>query len=263
METIAFSVLLLLLVGYYVGSHLYGAPLHYQSRLGKIAKEIGGQAVLGRSTVGGHVIWNRRGLPFYFYERKMVPDRWTILSVGYDSMKLPLYQIRPDREVVPLLSPPRRIELHSGDPQFDGRFSLRAPAGLQAPDVPLGALRRFHEVATLIHPSAPMLEVHENRIRLYVPGVLRGSEQRRQVIEMGCQLLEAILMGKGHEVTSKQLKVIDVLTGAKGAQCPICGETIHARPLRCAKCGVPHHRECWEYVGSCAIFGCGGTRTEE
>lgn len=40
--------------------------------------------------------------------------------------------------------------------------------------------------------------------------------------------------------------------------CPVCaaallqGEAVQ----RCPRCDTPAHRDCWEYVGGCAIFGC-------
>ena len=26
----------------------------------------------------------------------------------------------------------------------------------------------------------------------------------------------------------------------------------------CSVCNTPHHRDCWEYVGGCSIYGCNG-----
>ncbi len=39
--------------------------------------------------------------------------------------------------------------------------------------------------------------------------------------------------------------------------CPICSAPLAAAPLqRCDRCLAPHHRECWEYLGRCATYGC-------
>jgi hypothetical protein len=41
------------------------------------------------------------------------------------------------------------------------------------------------------------------------------------------------------------------------ADCPVCGTPpTAAEQVRCAACGAPHHAECWNYNGSCAIYGC-------
>lgn len=42
------------------------------------------------------------------------------------------------------------------------------------------------------------------------------------------------------------------------AECPVCacGFDVSAPPYRCTRCDTPHHRECWDWTGDCAIFGC-------
>lgn len=39
-------------------------------------------------------------------------------------------------------------------------------------------------------------------------------------------------------------------------RCPVCGEEIAAPVWACPRCRTPHHTECAEYFGGCAIFGC-------
>ncbi|MBI3072997.1 MAG: hypothetical protein HYY84_12855 [Deltaproteobacteria bacterium] len=42
------------------------------------------------------------------------------------------------------------------------------------------------------------------------------------------------------------------------ARCLICGRAfdLNARPVNCARCGTPHHIECWQYNRVCAIYAC-------
>lgn len=40
------------------------------------------------------------------------------------------------------------------------------------------------------------------------------------------------------------------------AACPVCACPIEADPVICPRCSTPHHADCWEYSGGCAIFGC-------
>lgn len=52
-------------------------------------------------------------------------------------------------------------------------------------------------------------------------------------------------------------------------ECLVCGEGLRLdgavlEPLRatiyCTDCGTPHHRDCFQYGGKCAVYGCGGLR---
>jgi len=51
-----------------------------------------------------------------------------------------------------------------------------------------------------------------------------------------------------------------LVTFEHDAHCPICGEPIGPRAVRCAACRTAHHGDCWDYLGQCAIYGCGGER---
>ena len=38
--------------------------------------------------------------------------------------------------------------------------------------------------------------------------------------------------------------------------CPVCATVIKNEPRLCERCETPHHHDCWEYAGGCALFGC-------
>lgn len=41
------------------------------------------------------------------------------------------------------------------------------------------------------------------------------------------------------------------------ATCQVCGTPPEPQDtVVCDRCGAPHHAECWDYNGGCAIFGC-------
>jgi len=47
---------------------------------------------------------------------------------------------------------------------------------------------------------------------------------------------------------------------ATAVQCPVCGQDVDVADTAvvtvCPRCETPHHRDCWDYTGGCAIFGC-------
>ena len=46
------------------------------------------------------------------------------------------------------------------------------------------------------------------------------------------------------------------LLAVEEARCAVCSAPLEKRPRRCDRCRTPHHRECWTYLGGCAIYGC-------
>src|SRR5271170_7051408 len=50
-----------------------------------------------------------------------------------------------------------------------------------------------------------------------------------------------------------------------GQRCPYCKDTVERRgdAVACAGCATLHHRDCFEELGACAIFGCAQESTSE
>ena len=46
-------------------------------------------------------------------------------------------------------------------------------------------------------------------------------------------------------------------------RCPVCATELEGLVVHCATCDSPHHEDCWQYTGHCAIFGCNGHQTRE
>lgn len=45
--------------------------------------------------------------------------------------------------------------------------------------------------------------------------------------------------------------------------CRVCGySNAGCNVYVCPRCNTPHHQECWAYVGSCAMYGCGFSQAE-
>jgi hypothetical protein len=50
---------------------------------------------------------------------------------------------------------------------------------------------------------------------------------------------------------------------AAGVRCPVCGTALSASaPVVCELCETGHHRDCWEFLGRCSVYGCPGLRRD-
>jgi len=41
--------------------------------------------------------------------------------------------------------------------------------------------------------------------------------------------------------------------------CQICGTPLDGELVWCARCGTPHHQDCWQFAGVCSTYGCGSS----
>lgn len=42
----------------------------------------------------------------------------------------------------------------------------------------------------------------------------------------------------------------------KQGLCRVCGAELTDKLMLCQRCETPHHQDCWDYNGGCAIYGC-------
>ena len=80
-------------------------------------------------------------------------------------------------------------------------------------------------------------------------GAEQGAEQSaEQSAKQGAEQLPAVA-----EIAMDQVQAQEL--------CPVCGCPCKEDDVvSCPRCHTSHHRECWEYVGACAIFGCDASR---
>jgi hypothetical protein len=147
----------------------------------------------------------------------------------------------------------------TGDPVLDARFAVFSEQGravghvftpgvregllamhylLDLPGVRLtlgGRLLAVRKTVSSQQLSLPVLQDLLSRAR-----GLHGSllEVFRVATEPGVRFLE-----KRHEEVE--------------SRCRVCGEPLDAQPVYCVACETPHHSDCWQYLGRCAIFACG------
>jgi C4-type Zn-finger protein len=50
---------------------------------------------------------------------------------------------------------------------------------------------------------------------------------------------------------------------SQDGNCPICGQGIFRRKMKCPVCKTPHHEECWDYNEKCGMYACNGVKTVE
>ncbi len=83
----------------------------------------------------------------------------------------------------------------------------------------------------------------------------------RFVASMLGPLVAAHLLERHLATRLGEIRIVGVELAAEGPGfCEVCGENLAESRLelvRCNQCRIPLHLDCWNFVGGCAIFGCG------
>lgn len=160
--------------------------------------------------------------------------------------------------------PPKGTRLvRVGDPDFDRGFVVQAndidmAQGFLSPLV-RGAIGRLLRLAP---PSGMLVSINPERLLVQVD---------RNLAPQGDALLvavnEALTIHDGlqHGVSSRLNQGIAIVAAGPSSLedagppiCKVCGDQIGPASVLCVVCKTPHHRDCWEFVGSCSIYGCTG-----
>jgi len=79
-----------------------------------------------------------------------------------------------------------------------------------------------------------------------------------------CKLIAGALDGANDAILElmgykKEIVVFKQLSG----NCPICGNGIDNKEdlVWCGQCQTPHHLECYNWAGGCAVFGCNNQKS--
>ncbi len=154
--------------------------------------------------------------------------------------------------------------LKLGIPDFDREFVVQANDLEMARDFlsarTRGSLAMLHRMG---HIGGMLLSVNPERMLVQIDRNLGSSADA-----LGIAVREALVLHDGltEGVTCRLKQGISIVDAGESDDeptgpptCKVCLEPITDGPIIvCAVCNTPHHRDCWDYVGACSIYGCNG-----
>ena len=151
-----------------------------------------------------------------------------------------------------------------GDPAFDRGFIVQANDLEMARDFLDPRVRgSIGNLQRMVHPGGILVSINPERLLVQIDRNLGQSVEAlaaavREALVIHDGLLDGVLlrMNQGIAIVNQP----DAWEEDSGPPiCKVCGEPILAGAvIVCAACNTPHHRDCWEYVGACSIYGCNG-----
>jgi hypothetical protein len=152
-----------------------------------------------------------------------------------------------------------------GDTVIDGTFTLFA-----ADDRPVRQVLDRTARETLLelyfmvshHTLYLGLEYERAVVKKVLPAASLTADVLREMIRSGRRLVDALL---AHLIVERAepglVEILEVRLPAEAeARCQVCGERVILDRVECRRCDTPHHRDCWEYNGRCALYACGEVR---
>jgi hypothetical protein len=161
--------------------------------------------------------------------------------------------------------PPKGTRLVKvGDPEFDRSFVVQANDLEMARDflcpVSRGIVTNLHRA---VHPGGMLVSINPERMLVQIDRNLGSNSE-----SLAWAVLESLALHDGliEKVSRRINQGIAIVDDPDAWQedngppiCKVCGEPIaECDTVVCAACNTPHHRDCWEYVGACSIYGCNG-----
>jgi Prokaryotic RING finger family 1 len=171
-------------------------------------------------------------------------------------------ELAPCARPAPPQTPKGTRPLKLGEPTFDRTFVVQANDHDMARDF-LGPSARdaIINLQRMVHSGGMLVSINPERMLVQIDRNLgANADALALAVREALVLHDGLLEGVSQRI-AQGIAIVDhpdVWDEDTGPTiCKVCGEAVADGPIiTCATCGTPHHRDCWEYVGGCSIYGC-------
>jgi hypothetical protein len=173
-------------------------------------------------------------------------------------------ELAPIARPAPPQAPKGTRTVKLGDQAFDRAFVVQANDAEMARDF-LGPWVRLSidRLQRMVHAGGMLVSINPERLLVQIDRNLGQTTQGLGVVVREALAIHDGLIDGVSRQMSQGIAIVDqsdLLEDDAGQPiCKVCGEPIGSGSvIVCASCNTPHHRDCWEYVGACSIYGCNG-----
>ncbi len=173
-------------------------------------------------------------------------------------------ELTPTHRPSPPQPPKGTRTVRVGDSTFDRSFVIQANDPEMARDFLTAPVRWAIEGLAKLGPTGGMLvSINPERMLVQVDrnlgqfiNLLAAAVRESLVIHDGLQVGVMARLAEGVAIVAAGPSATE---DAGPPLCKVCGDSIGDAPwVICVSCLTPHHRDCWEFIGACSIFGCQG-----
>ncbi|RUL89045.1 RING finger protein [Tautonia sociabilis] len=182
------------------------------------------------------------------------------------------FELFPIQRPSPKQTPRGTRLVRTGDPVFDRQYVVRA----NDPEIARELLERpearsaIENLRRLAPPAGMLVSTSPERLLVQVDRNLGTSVAALDAAVRESLVLHDLLRLGVAERMAEGIAIVEDPPEAEAEAeaetgppiCKVCNEPILPGEDRvsCSSCRTPHHRDCWNFVGTCSIYGCQGKR---
>ncbi|AGA26105.1 RING finger protein [Singulisphaera acidiphila] len=172
-------------------------------------------------------------------------------------------ELAPISRPAPAQAPKGTRLVRIGDQEFDRGFVVQANDPEMAVEFLSPGVRwSIGNLQRLAPPSGMLISINPERLLVQIDRNLGlNADSLAYAVHETLLIHDGLQMGVATQMSQGVSIVAIGPTANEDAGppiCKVCGEAIEGPRVFCAICRTPHHRDCWEYVGTCSIYGCHG-----
>jgi hypothetical protein len=173
-------------------------------------------------------------------------------------------ELAPSARPAPPQAPKGTRMLKLGVPEFDRDFVVQANDLDMASDFLSPSARdSIANLQRMVHAGGMLLSINPERMLVQIDRNLASNPEALDRVVLEAIILHDVLLEAVSRRMAQGIAIVDKADSEDDDSappiCKVCGEPIgDGAIIVCANCNTPHHRDCWEYVGACSIYGCNG-----
>jgi len=148
-------------------------------------------------------------------------------------------------------------EQRMGNQEFSSRYIVRtADRAAVGKFLSEGVQWQIDKIRALLNDDDIHVTLNRGRLQVRKHAAIRRFDQLEEFVSLCLELYDQGMLTRsaGIDFVEDSSQIINE------AVCQICSENITTDMVFCRRCKTPHHAECWQYFGGCAVYACGEKR---
>ncbi|HUG66103.1 MAG TPA: RING finger protein, partial [Pirellulaceae bacterium] len=143
----------------------------------------------------------------------------------------------------------------TGDPEFDRRLVVQGTNEAEIRQFLSDGVRwQMIRLLEILNDEHLYISIGRGHLCVQKPGHIRSFASLKLFVERSLELYDQAMITQAVGI---EFVESGEATTLEHVICKICGEEIAGHEMvYCQRCKTPHHGDCWQYVGSCSVYGC-------